>query len=1016
MSQEDKKSPEAATTGVDTFTAPELHKEDRSIDLGRQQTASLGSSESAAPNAELEKGHDDSDWENDPSNARNWALGRKWTATAIVSMYAFISPLASSMMAPGLPEIAHKYNITNSTVLAMTLSIFLLSFAFGLFNICNVLSIGFNLGCAYAPTAGSLIGFRFLGTASHVSPSLQLTCSVVAGLTGSAPIACGGGSISDLFSERDRASAMALFTLGPLIGPAVGPIAGGFIAQTVGIKWVFVVIAVVCGVTSLFGIPLLRETYAPVLRYRKAVASGDPARIAKAHSALVRGTEGRLAFMWMSFSRPLTIFFTSLTCFILSLYLAFMAGIYYLMFVTFSSFFAETYGFGPGIGGLTYLGLGIGFFIAAFAGAKFADKVYKHLAEKRGGKGTPEMRMPALFIGSFFVPIGLLLPILLYLVDAFEYAASATAAAYVLRSLLGFVFPLFGKQMFDRLGLGGGNSLLAGLAIILGIPFPVWIYYRGEAIRQKEAFLMSGLHAMTSLPGSLSLRGDNVDLSLGRKKMFQEDKKSPAAATTGVDTFTAPELHKEDRSIELGRQQTASLGSSESAAPNAELEKGLDDSEWENDPTNARLDVRLHLASRKLDDGAWTATDRPKVQHHELNGARNDPERFPACLCVWGFSLGCAYAPTAGSLIGFRFLGTVSHVSPSAILQLTSSVVAGLTGSAPNACGGGSISDIFSERDRASAMALFTLGPLMGPAVGPIAGGFIAQAVGIKWVFVVIAAVCAVASLLGIPFLRETYAPVLRYRKAIASGDPARIAKTHSALVKGTEGRLAFMWMSFSRPLTILFTSLTCLVLSLYLAFMAGIYYLMFVTFASFFGATYGFGPGIGGLTYLGLGIGFFIATIVGAKFADKMYKHLAEKRGGKGTPEMRMPALFIGSFFVPIGLFWYGWSAQAKLHWIMPILGSGIFGFGIMTTTFFVLLYLVDAFEYAASATAATYVLRSLLGFVFPLFGKQMFHRLGLGGGNSLLAGLAIILGIPFPVWIYYRGEAIRQKSNKQF
>lgn len=41
---------------------------------------------------------------------------------------------------------------------------------------------------------------------------------VLAGFSGSAPIACGGGSISDLFSERDRASAMAAFSLGPLIG------------------------------------------------------------------------------------------------------------------------------------------------------------------------------------------------------------------------------------------------------------------------------------------------------------------------------------------------------------------------------------------------------------------------------------------------------------------------------------------------------------------------------------------------------------------------------------------------------------------------------------------------------------------------------------------------------------------------------------------------------------------------------------------------------------------------------
>jgi hypothetical protein len=33
------------------------------------------------------------------------------------------------------------------------------------------------------------------------------------------------------------------------------------------------------------------------------------------------------------------------------------------------------------------------------------------------------------------------------------------AAASVFRCVLGFAFPLFGQQMFDALGLGGGNSV-----------------------------------------------------------------------------------------------------------------------------------------------------------------------------------------------------------------------------------------------------------------------------------------------------------------------------------------------------------------------------------------------------------------------------------------------------------------------------------------------------------------------------------------------------------------------------
>lgn len=53
------------------------------------------------------------------------------------------------------------------------------------------------------------------------------------------------------------------------------------------------------------------------------------------------------------------------------------------------------------------------------------------------------------------------------------------------------------------------------------------------------------------------------------------------------------------------------------------------------------------------------------------------------------------------------------------------------------------------------------------------------------------------------------------------------------------------------------------------------------------------------------------------------------------------------------------------------------------------------------------------MLGFAFPLFGSQMFAALGLGGGNSLLAGLAILLGIPFPIFLWFYGERMRASSS---
>ncbi|KAK2461288.1 hypothetical protein APHAL10511_006815 [Amanita phalloides] len=461
--------------------------------------------------ADLEDG-----WDNDPDNARNWSLGRKWAAVSIVSFYTFIPPLASSMMASGLPEVATKYGITNPTVVALTLSIFLLSFALAplvlgplsemygrtwVLHISNIFTMGFSLGCAFSPTTGSLIAFRFLS-----------------GLSGAAPIAIGGGSVSDLFSERDRAGAMAVYTAGPLIGPVIGPIIGGFVAGSIGVKYIFILLAAISGLASILGIPLLRETYAPVIQIRKLKkGASDPEKAAKLRE-LLGPDKSKLEVLRENLVRPVVLLTRSFICFILSLYMAFLYGIYYLMFSTFADFFQSTYGFKAGVGGLTYLGLGVGFMLAVIFGARTAAQVYKILADRNGGKGKPEMRMPAMIIGSFFVPIGLFwygwsaqaklhwimpivgsgiysfgmltvfLPILLYLVDAFKYAASAVSAASVFRSVLAFAFPLFGQQMYRTLGQGGGNSLLAGLAIVLGIPFPIWLYYKGEAMRARSSY------------------------------------------------------------------------------------------------------------------------------------------------------------------------------------------------------------------------------------------------------------------------------------------------------------------------------------------------------------------------------------------------------------------------------------------------------------------------------------------------------------------------------------------------
>ncbi|KAG2132085.1 major facilitator superfamily domain-containing protein [Suillus clintonianus] len=463
-------------------------------------------------NLELKLEQSEYEWQHDPVNPRNWSLGKKWTTTTILAIYTFVTPLASSIMAPGLPDVAIKFNITNPTITALTLSIFLLSFAIGplfaaplsevygrlwVLHLANLFFLVFNLGCAFSRNTTSFIIFRFL-----------------AGFVGSTPVAIGGGVVGDLFSERDRASAMALYFIGPLIGPVVGPVMGGFIAESVGIQYVFYVVVAISGVAAVLGILLMRESYAPVIRLRCGKMAAD---VEKAAAGYPANHVNKWAYLWINLKRPIIIMTRSFICFILSLYMALIYGIYYLMFTTFPDLFSNVYHFSIGIGGLPYIGIGVGFLSAAVFGAKICDKTYIYLATQNGGKGKPEMRIPALIFGSLFVPVGLfwygwsaqaeihfMMPIVgtaifgfsimtaslaiqLYLVDTFTYAASAVAAASTLRSLLGFAFPLFGQQMLAALGYGGGNSLLAGLAIVIGIPFPIWIYYAGERMRARSS-------------------------------------------------------------------------------------------------------------------------------------------------------------------------------------------------------------------------------------------------------------------------------------------------------------------------------------------------------------------------------------------------------------------------------------------------------------------------------------------------------------------------------------------------
>ena len=222
------------------------------------------------------------------------------------------------------------------------------------------------------------------------------------------------------------------------------------------------------------------------------------------------------------------------------------------------------------------------------------------------------------------------------------------------------------------------------------------------------------------------------------------------------------------------------------------------------------------------------------------------------------------------------------------------------------------------------------------------------------------------------------------------------------------------LWHALHRPFRLLGTQPIIQIVAVYMAYLYGIMYLLLSTFPMLWVGRYHESVAIGGLNYISLGLGFFLGTQVCAPINDRIYRKLKRRNNNIGRPEFRVPLMFGSSILVPIGLFWYGWAAQAKVHWILPNIGVTIFSAGAIVGFQCMQTYIVDAYQrYAASGVAAAVVLRSLAGFSFPLFAPYMYKSLGYGWGNSVLGFAAIVIGIPAPFLFWRYGEKLRGMSK---
>lgn len=137
---------------------------------------------------------------------------------------------------------------------------------------------------------------------------------------------------------------------------------------------------------------------------------------------------------------------------------------------------------------------------------------------------------------------------------------------------------------------------------------------------------------------------------------------------------------------------------------------------------------------------------------------------------------------------------------------------------------------------------------------------------------------------------------------------------------------------------------------------------------------------------------------------------HLKKKsQTGPPKPEHRLPLMIVDNVLVPIGLIGFGWTAQSHIHWVIPVLFTAIVGFGFVAVSLVSWNYLIDVFDiHAASATAATTVLRNMSAAALPLAGPALYKRVGLGKGNTVLGAIALLFAL-VPMVLMRLGERMR-------
>lgn len=372
------------------------------------------------------------------------------------------------------------------------------------------------------------------------------------------------------------------------------------------------------------------------------------------------------------------------------------------------------------------------------------------------------------------------------------------------------------------------------------------------------------------------------------------------------------------------------------------------------------------------------------------------------------------------SLLVFVCLQIPTALGSSLGVLLPMRFLAGFFGSPALATGGATLADIWQPWLLPYFMCFWAIGAIGGPVLGPLLGGAMVVAESWRWQFWLLMMISGFALIVIFFFMPETsewhilYKRAKRFRKITGNENyrtEAELASSHLSVAQlAKETIIRPIILSISEPIV--------LSLNIYIGLIYSILYLWFEAFPILFTSVYHFTIIENGLVYLGILVGALITLACYFVFLYKVMIPAFMASGGDFAPEGVLVISFPATFFIPICLFWFGWSGRESVHWIVPIVSTLFYASGAFLMFQSMFQYLAASYpKYVASVFAGNDLFRSAMAASFPLFARAMFNNTGpsyapVAWGSTIL-GIVACLMIPIPFVLHKWGLKLRSRSK---